>query len=227
MEFVAMSKMTGKRSHDEDTQESNALALPTNSTAANSRFSRQFGRGIVASLVPFANYGAQKLGHLGVIGISVFLFSLVAMISANLPLHQQISSQSVELEGARAAAGGRNRSGQRETEAGTAQRLVDELPTQNDLPQILGKISSIATEAGMALERGSYEFSATESSSISSYRLSLPVRGSYPQVRKFIEETLAAIPVVALESMRVDRNDVSDQFVIADLEFAVLVRNVP
>jgi hypothetical protein len=89
----------------------------------------------------------------------------------------------------------------------------------------MGQIVTVAAAAGLTLDRGNYEFMATESGEVSRYRLDLPVRGSYPQVREFIENTLAAVPVAALENMRVERNAVADRTIAADLQFAVLVRS--
>lgn len=176
-----------------------------------------------SSLIPYARYGAQKIGHAGIIGLSFLIFSIATFFSANSPLREQILSQTAALEDARDLAGSQQNTGGSGDPAGTAQELIKELPSRDDLPEIMGQIVTVATAAGLTLDRGNYEFTATESGDVSRYRLNLPVRGSYPQVRAFIENTLAAVPVAALESMRVERNQVSDQTIAADLKFAVLV----
>ena len=177
----------------------------------------------VSSIVPYARYGAQKIGPAGIVGLSLCIFSIVAFLSANGPLRESIATQESALEGARVAAGNQRVSRDRNDPAADVRQLVSQLPSRNDLPQILGQIVTVAAAAGLSLERGSYEFTTTESGSISRYQLDLPVRGSYPQVRQFVENTLATVPVVALESMRVERNDVSNQSISAELQFAVLV----
>lgn len=191
------------------------------------RMASVIGKRGPSPLLPYANYGAQKIGRLGIIGIALCLFSIAATISANRPLHDQVAAQAVELENMRASAADGESPGRETNQQIDKREVVDELPARDELPRYLGEIVSIAATTGLSLDRGDYEFSDTQSSAISSYRLTLPVRGSYPQVRQFIEETLAAIPVVALESLRVERNTVSDQIIAADLEFAILVRNEP
>lgn len=178
-----------------------------------------------SSLIPFARYGARKIGHAGIVGISLLIFSLVLLFTANAPLHERISSQSLELDSARSTASNRAQPGPENRQSHSAQQIVKELPSRNDLPIIMGQIVTIATASGLMLDRGNYEFSTTESNVISRYSLSLPVRGGYPQVREFIENTLATIPVMALESMRIERNEISDKNIAADLEFAILVGN--
>ncbi len=199
--------------------------LRSNSPVLRANISDLMSHPGVSSLIPFAHYGARKLGHIGIIGISLCFFCIVAMFSANSPLHEQISSQTAMLSSLRSSADNTGRSTTASERALSPRQLVDELPARNDLPRILGQIVTIATASSLSLDQGDYEFSATESRAISSYRLTLPVRGSYPQVRRFIEDTLATIPFVALESLRVERNEVSDQIIAADLEFSVLVGN--
>ncbi len=175
------------------------------------------------SLIPYARYGAQKLGHAGIIGLSILIFCTAAFVSANGPLHDQIASQTLELDNLRAISSSEQGSVGASNPPDSAREIIAQLPSRNDLPQIMGQIVAVATAAGLSLDRGSYAFTSTESGDISSYHLNLPVRGSYPQVREFIENTLAAVPAAALDSMRVERNEVSSQVIAADLEFAVLV----
>ena len=53
------------------------------------------------------------------------------------------------------------------------------------------------------------------------YRITLPVRGTYPSIRQFIEKTLAAAPPVALESLHLARNEVADSAVDAEISFVI------
>jgi len=227
MEIVTMS---GLRSEQLSVGLANADTIPlpeSDSSKAGFGLARYFGNHTTSSLIAFAQYGAQRLGHVGVVGISLIFFSIVASYSANGPLHEKTSSQAAELESLRLTSGNTNRAERKDDGTLSAQQLIDELPAHNDLPEILGQILTIATASKLSLDQGDYEFADTQSSAISSYRLTLPVRGSYPQVRQFIEQTLAAMPYVALEGLRVERNEISDQIIAADLEFAVLIRSTP
>jgi Pilus assembly protein, PilO len=212
-------------------QQDTAPQLNSRSTLATPALLPANGSGGVLSklrnrtslMVPYARYGAQKIGPIGVIGLSLCIFSLATLFSTNGPLHQQVSSKTIDLESARQIASGANRDELPDMQAASAKKLVNELPSRNDLPQIMGQIVTIAAASGISLERGNYDFSTTDASDVARYSLSLPVRGTYPQVRQFVENTLAAVPVLALEGMRFERNEVAEQSIAADLEFAVFV----
>jgi hypothetical protein len=207
-------------SQDASTPIMAAVSPETASKLPQSRSATGLAR---SSLIPYARYGAQKLGHAGIIGLSLLIFSIVSFFSTNAPMRDEVSSRAADLENARALAGQQQHSGTRAAGSGPAAQIVSHLPSRNDLPQIMGQIVTVATASGLALDRGSYEFTPTESGEVSRYRLTLPVRGNYPQVRQFIENTLAAVPAAALEGMRIERSEVSNQVIAADLQFAVLV----
>lgn len=178
-------------------------------------------------VVPFMHYGARKLGHLGVIGVAICIFSGATLVSSVLPLREQIGSQELELAHARTLHAQQREAHPERGRTQTADALTGRFPGKNDLPQVLRQIVTIAGAAGLTLEKGSYEIAATDADSIVRYRLSLPIRGTYPQVRQFIENTLTAVPTVALESLQIQRNEIADSVVTADLQFALLVGNHP
>ena len=193
-----------------------APASPATSTALRLRET-------TSAIIPYLSYGAQRLGHLGVVGISLCVFSLIAFTSGNLGLRQQVSDQAAELVVAREAAGSNSLQASDASPAAAASRFVASLPGRNEVPQIMGSVVTVAAAAGIELERGSYEYVSSDDGAIARYRMSLPVNGSYPQVRQFIENLLAAVPAIALDSMRIERDNISDQVIAADLRFTVLL----
>ena len=64
-----------------------------------------------------------------------------------------------------------------------------------------------------------------KSGQIARYRVTLPVSGTYRQVRRFVEGTLATLPVVALEGLRLEREGIASERLSANLQFAVMVRS--
>ncbi len=55
--------------------------------------------------------------------------------------------------------------------------------------------------------------------------MDFPVKASYPDIRKFINQTLTAVPAAALAKLHVERKTVGDQIVSADIGFVVFVRS--
>lgn len=176
-----------------------------------------------AAIVPYISYGAQRLGRLGVVGVALFMFSVIAFTSGNLSLREQVRNQAADLENARQEP---SDSKSREVDTSPtmqANRFVKSLPGRSDVPQIMGSVVAIAAAAGLELERGSYEYVGSGDDAISRYRMSFPVTGSYPQVRQFVENLLATVPAIALDNVRIERDSISDQVIAADLQFTVLL----
>jgi hypothetical protein len=184
-------------------------------------------RASASSIVPYASYAANRIGKLGIVGLSMCMFSVIAFVSTNVPLRQELASQTVNLDAARSTAADERSGRTSATPQQHATNFVASLPTPNDVPIIMGSIVAVAAATGIELESGTYEYVLADSDSIARYQMSLPVIGSYPQVRKFIENVLAAVPAVALESMRLERDSVGDQVVAADLKFSILLGATP
>ena len=55
--------------------------------------------------------------------------------------------------------------------------------------------------------------------------MTLPVSGTYVQIQKFVDGTLAVLPPVALESLKIERDTISNEQLQANLQFAVMVRS--
>ena len=206
-----------------------SMSMPLQSSAGSvSVKSRPPDRAVrfsTSSIVPYAQYAAERIGHLGIIGLSLIVFSIVSFFSANWQVRGQIreTTDLLDIETANVDNSSIQRSGNPVVNG--AQQIFSQLPVSNDLPGIMGRIVSVASSSGISLDSGSYELAPTESPAVSRYVIKFPVRGSYPQVRKFIENTLAAVPAAALEGMRIERAKVSDQVISADLKFGVLVRS--
>jgi Tfp pilus assembly protein PilO len=165
-----------------------------------------------------------RIGRLSGIGLVLLMASIVLWFSTLAPLRQNVAELRDEvrhLEAAAARPGG----SAPPSLAGQANAFIRQLPTRSALPTVLATVVSQATAAGLQLERGDYEFTHARSGLISRYRVTLPVRGTYGQVRSFVDNTLASLPAVALESLKLERDDIGDEELQADLQFAVMVRS--
>jgi hypothetical protein len=165
-----------------------------------------------------------NIGRLSGAGLVLLTTSAVLWLSTLLPLRQsveQLRDDVARLETA-ARSGGSSATG---SLAGQARTFLRQLPTRTELPGLLTVVVSQASAAGLELERGEYQFLPAKTGRINRYRLAFPVRGTYAQVRTFVDSTLAALPAVALEELKLEREDIGDEQLQADLHFAVMVRN--
>jgi hypothetical protein len=99
------------------------------------------------------------------------------------------------------------------------------LPAREDASDVLGRIYQEAQSAGVELPRGEYEYVAARDGVAAHYRMTFPVHAGYPQLRTFMDNTLLALPSVAVEGLRIERKNVTDETVDAELKLAAFVRD--
>lgn len=166
---------------------------------------------------------APRVGRASALGLVLLAGSAALWLSTIQPLAREatkLETQVASLEAAaRAGAGGTG------PQPSQLDMLLERLPTQVELPGIVATVVSQAAAAGLELDHGEYELTSSRSGQLARYDLSLPVRGTYPQVRQFIDGSLAAVPALGLEGVRLERASVDDRLIDADLRFSVVVRN--
>lgn len=80
----------------------------------------------------------------------------------------------------------------------------------------LVKLYGMAAASGLELRSGSYRFAATRQK-IERYEITLPVSGTYAQVRHFLAAALGEIPVLSLDQARYRRKPGHEGRVEAEL----------
>jgi Tfp pilus assembly protein PilO len=157
-------------------------------------------------------------------GVAVLLLvaSGALWLSTVVPMSRNVEMLQAEVATLESAA--RSGTAIARSPAAQAETFIKGLPTRNDLPSIMTVIITQATNAGLELPSGEYQFTPTRSGQIGRYRIAFPVRGTYPQLREFIDGTLTALPAVALESLRLERESIGETVLEAELQFAVIVR---
>lgn len=184
-------------------------------------------RRVSTEALPYLSHQIQYVGRAGIVGIGLIVFSIVGFLSANSILRAQLlhlRSEYAVAQQSQSDGGGSSR----EAAAGVrAKALISELPSRSDLPMITQRIVEQADAAGLALERGSYDVDIVRSGQIARARLTFPVHGSYPKVRRFIDGTLGAISSATLDGLRLERKEIGAAEIDADIHFAVFLRVAP
>jgi hypothetical protein len=173
----------------------------------------------MARAVPTLLFQINRVGRSGMAGSALILFAVIFFFSAVLPQFAQISSLRTEILRAQ------KQSGPDGSAPVRLNRFLDNLPKRTALPSIAGKMFSLATAAGVTLDRGRYELAPLHSGHLARYRMTFPIKGRYPAIRHFIDATLLAVPSAALEGLRIERKTAGDDNVEAELGFSVFVRN--
>lgn len=177
----------------------------------------------VDSTLPRALSRVRATGTTGLTGLALIAFGAIFTWTVLLPQRDSLDSLRDAVSAAEASGG----------EPGVAlpapsrqaRDFVSQLPTRSELPALVGVILAQAEANGLVLETGSYEWHAGQKAGMGQYRITLPLQGSYPRIRRFVEGTLVAAPAIGLESLRFSRENVADGAVAAEVSFVVFARD--
>jgi hypothetical protein len=175
----------------------------------------------VARALAELQYRSERLGHSGIAGIALLVTAAGLYFGATLPQFMAVTQLRAQL------AGGGPQVDRATLAAVQLHDVVAGLPPRATAPEVMEQIMQQATAAGVELQRGQYEFIAARDGIAAHYRISLPVHTTYPQLRSFIDGTLAAMPAVAVEGLRIERKNVGEDVVTAELRFAAFVSSAP
>jgi len=96
------------------------------------------------------------------------------------------------------------------------QRLQAEQPATG----WLDRLHATAKLAGLELRTGEYRMKDA-GQRVARYEIALPVAGSYPQIRDFLNNALNEIPVLSLDQVNFSRQRANDGRIQADLHFTL------
>ena len=168
---------------------------------------------------PMILYQMNRIGGIGAAGAAVLLFAVIFFFSAVLPQQKQLITLEDQIRQAHHVNSSADSAPVR------LNRFMNSLPKRSELPKILGQVFSLAGTSSVTLDKGRYEMSPTRSGHLAQYRMTFPIKGRYPDIRKFIDSVLTTVPSAALEGLHIERKAVGDDSVAADLRFSVFVRN--
>lgn len=84
------------------------------------------------------------------------------------------------------------------------------LPAQAAATQAIDRIYAAAGAESLSLARGEYVLVADPETRLVRYQIVLPVRGSYPQLRRFLAAALEAVPALSLETVEFQRKQIAE-----------------
>lgn len=99
--------------------------------------------------------------------------------------------------------------------------FIEFFPARKDVPYWIYQIHTVADKEGIVLERGDYRRPTGEGPLPIPVKITLPVKGSYTQIRRFITATLAEVPTLALDEVSFQRQSARDPKIEAQVRFTL------
>jgi hypothetical protein len=172
--------------------------------------------------LPRLAWNIGRTGRPGLLGIALLLAAALFLVTTHLRVSDEVEAMAAEL----ASAPGR-------APTAVADRVADPvaglraLPARAEMPAILGQLFGNASRAHLAVNTAKYEIYAIQTSSLVRHQIAFPVTGSYPQIRAFIDTTLATMPAVSLTGLVLERKSIAHGNVEAEIRLNVYTRSDP
>lgn len=166
---------------------------------------------------------ASRLGWPGALGIGVLLATAALFVWVVLPAQLQVEALREHTAALRAGAaqGGGLRVAAQPSPAEQLAAFYAAFPEEPSSPHWIGKIAATAKRSGLSLDQGEYRLSRDTVGKLARLQITLPVRGDYGQIRRFLASASADIPTAALEQVQFERQKVGDTEVDAKIRLVL------
>lgn len=94
-------------------------------------------------------------------------------------------------------------------------------PQDKSLPQSMANIFAAAEHHGIDLQQGEYKVTRTHEGSVVAFQMSFPLKGDYPQIRKYLAALLADNPTLSLQQVQFKRKKIGDATVEANINLVL------
>lgn len=162
----------------------------------------------------------DTLGAAGVAGVGVLLFCLPFYFSALAPAQAELKRRSA----AAASASVRPTAQSQSTlDSSDLERFYSRFPPVERLPGELDALYAHAKVSRVELRQGEYRMES-RGAALTAYQVTLPVRGSYPQLRQFVGRVLKDMPTTSLDAVRFERKKAADAQLEAQVRLTIYLR---
>ena len=164
----------------------------------------------------------EALGPPGVIGIGVLLFCLPFYFSALVRRRARARAAQRARQRSRAHC---RRSRCRARRRGRARALLRRFPPLDGAAAASSRRSTrTRAPRGCSSQQGEYRLET--GAGLAAYRVTLPVRGSYAQLRQFVGRVLKDMPTASLDAVRFERRKPGDAQLEAQVRLTIYLRPV-
>ena len=149
----------------------------------------------------------RRLGATGVLGLGVLLGCAGFYVNAVGPAEEQAHAQRAALE--RQAVRTQRPATAADGREEELQRFYALFPSAAQLTDEVERLHALARRSGLELSQAEYRLERPQAG-LWAYRVSLPVSGSYLQLRQFLAAVLSDVPIASVDALRFERRKAAD-----------------
>jgi hypothetical protein len=154
-----------------------------------------------------------------VLGVGLLLFAAMYVLTASLPARERVRDLQRELV---------QTAGKPATDTKPTGDIESDLAAfygffgrSGSVSEALAKVDESIAASGMAFEAAEYRLVRDPALRLTRYEVTVPLRGTYAQVRTFVGTLLDGMPQVALEDVAVKRESVASPAIEARLRLSI------
>jgi Tfp pilus assembly protein PilO len=152
-------------------------------------------------------------------GLALLVLALVVYGGGVQPGRARLDALEREASELARQTGGRAQPAEPVTSRSQLSNFYAFFPLSEGVPDVMARIEQAAQQHDLLLERGEYRFGREPEFRLARYQISLPVRGSYADVRGFVNDVLDTVPAIALEELVLKRETVDQPELEAEVRF--------
>ena len=170
----------------------------------------------------------RLFGWPGVAGTGLLVACLAFYLSAIRPAEFRLDvarQSAIQLQkyGKRDA----NEASRNQAPAGQLAEFYRLFPNDKKLLPWMEKIFTLAQKQEISLDQGEYKVTSDKVGKLMRFQMTLPFKGEYPQIRKYLDSLLAEIPIVSLEHLQLKRQKVGTPVLEARIRLALYLEQQP
>jgi len=160
----------------------------------------------------------RRLGPAGIVALGLLLAAGAFYVNAVVPAEEEAAAQRAALERLRSRTPYRPVSV--DSRAEELRRFYMLFPGPDQLNTHIERLHQLARRAGLDLAQGEYRLEK-RSTGLWTYRVTLPVRGSYGQFREFLSALLKDMPIASIDALRFERKRAADTMLEAQVRLTL------
>jgi hypothetical protein len=169
------------------------------------------------------NHQLRQLGWPGVAGIGILLFSASFYLSSSLPAAEEAALMRDSIAGEMKTRADASQAARGSSPAEQLKTFYGYFPPARQLPDQLARIYGFAGKQGLQLRQGEYRLIQETNAKLERYQVTLPLRGSYTQVRQFLAEVMNEMPVASLDDLKFEKQQIGDPTIEAQIRITLFM----
>ncbi len=169
-------------------------------------------------------YHARQLGWQGLTGITLLLACLAFGLGVALPETERLHKLALEVEKLRNEIPQRKGQWIDRSPQASLNAFYSFLPDETEATSLLGVLLYLSDANELSAAKAVYALIPSKQAPFSRYQINLPVRGTYVEIRTFVNQALNALPTLALNEISFVRQDINSDEVEANLRFTLFLR---